>query len=186
MPYPAHSVKPEGRAASALPRPGPQVSRFCCCLTDLQGDMRRRDDSSNSPSFSSQPSAGPGFLLGLRGRRGLMCTILGLAQGPAMPRPVAHTPRSGVDSLAYREHRERTEWVNREHAGSRLSQHHRPTGDHDEQVLSWSQPGLCTPVDIRWKKAQKVSLCLTFGPARRDPDESGPDQQVLLSQVDWT
>ena len=35
-------------------------------------------------------------------------------------------------------------------------------------MISRSWPRLCTPVDIRWKKPQKVSLCLTFRPARRD------------------
>ena len=56
----------------------------------------------------------------------------------------------------------------------------------DEQLMSRSQPGLCTPVDIRSKKAQKVSLFLTFRPARRDPDVSGLDRQVVSCQADRT
>jgi hypothetical protein len=54
---------------------------------------------------------------------------------------------------------------------------------HDEQGLSRSQPRPCTLVDIRWKKAQKFSLFLTFRSVRRDPDVSGLDSQLLPCQV---
>ena len=53
-------------------------------------------------------------------------------------------------------------------------------------LMSRSQPRLCTPVDIRSKKAQKFSLFLTFRPARRDPDVSGLDRQVVSCQADRT
>ena len=39
-------------------------------------DVQRRDGPGYSPPVPSQPSAGPGFLLGWRGRRGSTCTIL--------------------------------------------------------------------------------------------------------------
>ena len=48
------------------------------------------------------------------------------------------------------------------------------------------QPRPRTLVDIRWKNAQKVSLSLTFEPARRDPDVSGLDPQSLSFQADRT
>jgi hypothetical protein len=59
-----------------------------------------------------------------------------------------------------------------------------PLPARDEQPMSWSQPELCTPVDIRWEKAQKVSLCLTFWPARRDCQAAKLDPQVASCQPD--
>jgi hypothetical protein len=53
-------------------------------------------------------------------------------------------------------------------------------------LISRSQPGLCTPMDIRWKRARKFSLFLTFRSARRDPDVSGLDQQAVPYQADRT
>jgi hypothetical protein len=47
-------------------------------------------------------------------------------------------------------------------------------------ALKWP----CTPVDIRWKKAQKVSLCLTFRPARRALSTAMLDPQVVSRQRD--
>jgi hypothetical protein len=52
----------------------------------------------------------------------------------------------------------------------------------DGQPMSWSPQERSTLVDIRWKSAPKVSLCLTFRPARRDPDVSELDPQVVLYQ----
>ena len=43
---------------------------------DHQQDMEHKDGSSHSPLVPSQPSAGPGYLLGWPGRRGSTCTIL--------------------------------------------------------------------------------------------------------------
>ena len=55
------------------------------------------------------------------------------------------------------------------HAGCQMTDDkQRPMRVRDEQILSRSQTRLRTPVDIRWKKSQKVSLCLTFRLARRE------------------
>ena len=56
----------------------------------------------------------------------------------------------------------------------------------DGQLMSRSQPGLCTPVDIRSKKAQKFSLFLTFRPARREFPMAKPDPQIVSCQADQT
>jgi hypothetical protein len=60
------------------------------------------------------------------------------------------------------------------------------TGVRAEQPVSRSQPGLCTPVDIRSKKAQKFSLFLTFRLARRDFPKARSDPQLLSYEADRT
>jgi hypothetical protein len=56
----------------------------------------------------------------------------------------------------------------------------------DEQIVSRSQTLQRTPVDIRSKNAQKLSLFLTFQAARPDADVSGLDPQTLSCQSDRT
>jgi hypothetical protein len=51
-------------------------------------------------------------------------------------------------------------------------------------TFHWQLPGLCTLVDIRWKNAQKVSLCLTFRPARRGLSEAKVNPQAASCQGD--
>ena len=53
-------------------------------------------------------------------------------------------------------------------------------------LLATAQPRPRTPVDIRWKKAQKVSLSLTFQRARRDLPVAKLDPQTLSFQADRT
>ena len=57
------------------------------------------------------------------------------------------------------------------------------TGDRQ---LTTAQPQPRTLVDIRLKNAQKVSLSLTFQPARRDLPVAKLDPQTISCQADRT
>jgi hypothetical protein len=61
---------------------------------------------------------------------------------------------------------------------------HCPLPTRDQQLLPRSQPRSCTLVDICWKRIGKVSLCLTFRPARSGFPMASLDSQVALSQRD--
>jgi hypothetical protein len=87
-------------------------------------------------------------------------------------------------SLAHVERRERSEWVNRPPSGYQCLS---ASGRHRSLRRTMqveSRPRSRTPVDVWSKRIRKVSLCLTFRPARSGFPMARLDSQAALSQID--